>query len=533
MATIEQSTDQSNGQSTEQNIGQLEHFVTIGLALARQTDQTQLLEQILQSAQQISKAEGGTIYRCNGQQLEFATLINHRLGLHQGGTSGESPQQAPIPLLIDGKPNDSAVVAMAANQQQPIVIDDVYQSALVNQQKARDFDQQMGYRTQSMLTVPLLDHQADVTGVLQLINCLNDVGQPQPFPAEVQRQVLALASLAAMVITNKQLVRDLENLFEALSRLLAQAIDEKSPYTGGHCRRVPALTMMLAEACSATDEGPMAGFVMTPADVHELSVAGWLHDCGKIATPEYVMDKATKLHGLHDNIALVAARFEIASRDIELNSQLDAASKAQQLEQLRLDLSFLRSSNIGGEFMSWELQKRVREIAERYQISIGGVAQSVLTADEVTNMCVERGTLNNEERRIINRHIEVTIDMLESLPFPKHLRNVPEYAGGHHEKMDGTGYPRGLKKEQMSVQARIMAIADIFEALTANDRPYKKAKTLSESLRILGFMAQDQHIDVDLFRVFIDKKVYLQFAEEFLGPEQIDEVDFNTIPGWQ
>jgi len=515
------------------NIEQLEHFVSIGLALARQSDPTQLLEQILQSAQQLSGAEGGTIYRCNGDQLEFATLINHRLGLHQGGTSGQSPQQAPIALLIDGQPNQSAVVAIAANQQQLIVIDDVYQSPLVNQQKARDFDLQMGYRTQSMLAVPLLDHQADVTGVLQLVNCLDAHGQVQPFSLAAQRQVQALASLAAMVISNKQLVADLENLFAALSRLLAQAIDEKSPYTGGHCRRVPALTMMLAHACSDTTEGPLASFVMTPADVHELSVAGWLHDCGKIATPEYVMDKATKLHGLHDNIELVAARFEIAARDIELNPQLTAADKAQQLEQLRLDLGFLRASNVGGEFMSWELQKRVRDIAAHYQIQLGGVMQSVLTPDEVSNLCIERGTLNNAERRIINRHIEVTIDMLEALPFPKHLKNVPEYAGGHHEKMDGTGYPRGLKKEQMSVQARIMAIADIFEALTANDRPYKKAKTLSESLRILGFMAQSQHIDVDLFRVFIDKKVYLQFAHEFLAPEQIDDIDFNTIPGWQ
>lgn len=516
-----------------ENIEQLEHFVKVGLALARQTDTTQLLEQILQSAQQISMAEGGTIYRCNGQQLEFATLINHKLGIHQGGTSEQSPQQAPIPLLVEGKANDSAVVALAANQRQPIIIDDVYQSDLVNQQKARQFDQAMNYKTQSMLTVPLLDHQADVVGVLQLINCLDAKGEVQPFPQTIQRQVIALASLAAMVITNKQLVQELEQLFEALSRLLAKAIDEKSPYTGGHCRRVPVLTMLLADACHEMHEGPFADFNMTPADRHELTVAGWLHDCGKIATPEHVMDKATKLHGLHDNIELVAARFEIAARDIALDSQLDQASKAAQLTQLRDDLAFLRTCNIGGEFMSQELQQRVHDIAARYQISLGGQLQSVLTAAEVTNMCVARGTLNDEERRIINRHIDITIDMLESLPFPKHLKNVPEYAGGHHEKMDGTGYPRGLKKEQMSVQARIMAIADIFEALTASDRPYKKAKTLSESLRILGFMAKDQHIDADLFRVFLQQKVYLQFAEQFLSPEQIDPVDLTKIPGWQ
>ncbi len=514
-----------------ENTEQLEHFVNIGLALARQTDRTILLEQILQSAQHISGADGGTIYQLNNQQLEFATLFNRSLGLHQGGSSGQPLAIPPIPLYLHGKVNDSAVVAVAAAQKQPIVIDDVYQSPLVNQQKAREVDQQLGYRTQSMLTVPLLDHQAEVTGVLQLINCQDRQGKVQPFPPEVQRQVIALASMAAMVMTNKQLVTDLEELFGALTRLLARAIDEKSPYTGGHCRRVPAITMLLAKACSDIGDGPLADFTMTEADVHELSVAAWLHDCGKIATPEYVMDKATKLHGLHDNIALVEARFEIARRDILLDKTIDQSSREELLEQLRYDLKFLQHSNIGGEFMSWELQKRVRDIAARYQIEIAGVAQSVLTPAEVSNLCVERGTLNPEERRIINRHIDVTIEMLESLPFPKHLRHVPEYAGGHHEKMDGTGYPRGLKKEQMSVQARIMAIADIFEALTAADRPYKKAKTLSESLRILGFMAKEQHIDPDLFRVFVEQKVYLQFAEEFLGPDQIDEVDHAAIPG--
>lgn len=515
-----------------ENLDQLEHFVKIGLALARQTERTALLEQILQSAQQISHADGGTIYRLTEDNtLEFATLFNMSLGLHQGGTSGQSPNQAPIPLYNQNQPNTNAVVALAALQRQPVAIDDVYDSPLVSQEGARQFDQQFGYRTQSMLTVPLLDHQGDVTGVLQLVNCKNASGEVQPFSATIQRLVIALSSLAAMVMSNKQLVQDLEELFGALSRLLAKAIDEKSPYTGGHCKRVPAITMLLAQACAETTEGPLADFQLTDADVHELSVAAWLHDCGKIATPEYIMDKATKLHGLHDNIALVEARFEIARRDILLDQTLDQASREDMLEQLRFDLKFLQHTNIGGEFMSWELQKRVRDIASRYHIVISGVEQSVLTPAEVSNLCIERGTLNPDERRVINRHIDITIEMLESLPFPKHLRNVPEYAGGHHEKMDGTGYPRGLKKEQMSVQARIMAIADIFEALTASDRPYKKAKTLSESLRILGFMAKEQHIDADLFRVFVEKKVYLQFAQQFLSVDQIDEVDHSNLPG--
>ncbi len=310
------------------NLEQLEHFVNIGLALARQTDRTVLLEQILQSAQHISQADGGTIYRLTSDNhLEFATLFNRSLGLHQGGTSGLQPAQHSIPLYKDGQPNDSAVVAVAALQKQPIIIDDVYFSPLVNQERARQFDQQHGYRTQSMLTVPLLDHQGDVTGVLQLVNCLDSSGKVQPFSAQTQRLVIALSSMAAMVLTNKQLVHDLEELFGALSRLLAKAIDEKSPYTGGHCKRVPAITMLLAQACSETTEGPLADFSMNEADVHELSVAAWLHDCGKIATPEYIMDKATKLHGLHDNIALVEARFEIARRDILLDHSLDPTSR--------------------------------------------------------------------------------------------------------------------------------------------------------------------------------------------------------------
>lgn len=515
---------------TLRNLEQLEHFVDIGLALARHTEQAALLEQILQSAQQISGADGGTIYRMTDDgYLQFATLINTSLGLHQGGTSNVQPTFTDIPLMVDGHENTGAVVAIAASRKEPLVIDDVYQSHLVNQQRARDFDSQMNYRTQSMLTVPLLDHQGEVTGVLQLVNCLDPQGQVQVFSAQIQRRVLALSSMAAMVMTNRQLVLDLEELFAALTRLLATAIDEKSPYTAGHCKRVPAITMLLAKACNDVSEGPLAAFKMTQADVHELSVAAWLHDCGKIATPEYVMDKATKLHGLHDGIALVEAKFEIARRDIALDPSIDRQFREDMLQQLQLDLEFLQRANIGGEYMSADLQQRVHQIASTYQVEIRGIRQPILTANEVSNLCIERGTLNAEERRIINRHINVTIDMLESLPFPKHLKNVPEYAGGHHEKMDGSGYPRGLRQEQMSVQARIMAIADIFEALTAADRPYKKAKTLSESLKIMSFMARDQHIDKELFRVFVEQDVYRVFAKQFLHEEQMDEVDHSVI----
>ncbi len=508
------------------SVGELEHFVELGLGLAREQNKSVLLERILQSAMQLASADGGTIYEVTDEgSLRFSTLINKSLQLHQGGSSGVVSGFQDIPLFVNGAPNRQAVVSICALEQRILHIEDVYQSPLVNQQKAQEFDFKMGYHTKSLLTVPLLDHEAQVTGVLQLVNSLSSSGSIQAFSDTSQRYVQSLASFAAMVMTNRQLISDLQQLFEAVTKLMAKAIDEKSPYTGGHCKRVPAITMLLAEACADIDQGPLADFKMSDADVYELSVAAWMHDCGKIATPEYIMDKATKLHGLFDNIELVAARFEIVRRDIQFDQRLSEQARQEALSQLDFDLRFLQHTNFGGEYMSWELQKRVREIAANYHFAMNGRMHSVLNEQEVINLCVERGTLNSAERTIVNRHIDITIEMLESLPFPKHLKNVPEFAGGHHEKMDGTGYPRKLRREQMSVQARIMAIADIFEALTANDRPYKKAKTLSESLRIMALMARDQHVDADLFRVFVEQGVYLKFAQQFLAAEQIDDVD--------
>jgi len=288
---------------------------------------------------------------------------------------------------------------------------------------------------------------------------------------------------------------------------------------------------------------------MTEKDRYELKIAGLLHDCGKVTTPVHVVDKATKLQTIFDRIALIDTRFEILKRDAEvaaLKSKLAAATnhggeweKADRalkarLRQIDEDRQFLRFCNFGSEAMREEDRQRVRDISATYKWrDVEGKETEFLSADEVDNLTIRSGTLTQEERQIINHHIEVTIKMLESLPWPKHLKSVAEYAGGHHERMDGKGYPRGLTRSQMSVQARVMGIADIFEALTAKDRPYKKGKTLTESLRILGRFKLNGHIDPDLFDVFISKKVYLRYAEQFLDPDQIDEVDEASLPGYQ
>jgi hypothetical protein len=319
------------------------------------------------------------------------------------------------------------------------------------------------------------------------------------------------------------------------------AIDEKSPYTGGHCERVPALTMMLAEAADATTTGPLADFHMTERDRYELQMAGLLHDCGKITTPVHVVDKATKLQTIYDRIGLIDTRFEVLKRDAELAAlraqlalrpMVDAEAESialsglqREMQSIDADRAFLRRCNQGSEAMQEMDQLRVRVIgAQRHWRNVDGVHTAFLTAEEMENLTIRSGTLTQAERDTINYHIVATIKMLETLPWPNHLRNVPEYAGGHHERMDGKGYPRGLTREQMSVQARMMGVADIFEALTAADRPYKRGMQLSQALGIMEKMVHNGHIDPDLFQVFVRERVYQRYAEQFLDPAQIDAV---------
>ena len=526
---------------------------SIGIRLGAAEDLTSLLSTILEESIRLTNCDGGSLYLLKDDHLEFEIVKNHSLNINYGG-----PHDAVVPDYFKPIPMNGAihnVCVWVAQTKKTANIPDVSSNTDFDFSGTRRADKINNYKSTSFLTVAMKDHESKTVGVLQLINALDQHGTPIPFDTKRQHLVEALSGMAAVAINNHLLQQEMSLLLDSFMSLIAEAIDEKSEYTGAHCRRVPWIVMVLAEKVHATKQGPFSGVKFTPEDMYELRVAAWLHDVGKIAIPEYVVDKATKLETIYDRINEVNVRGDLLranKREENLQRQLaiykntsmtdeEKAQKASESEeQLQKEIKeideamkFLRESNIGGEFMNEERQNRVKEIGswglQRSNPDGVIVLKNFLTGDFIRNLCISRGTLTPEERAVIQNHMQITINMLEKLPFPRHLRRVPEFAGGHHETMIGTGYPRGLRKEDMSVQARMMAIADIFEALTAADRPYKPAKKLSVALNILGGFKKRNHIDPDLFNVFIQEEVYMEYAKEFMAAHLIDDVNKDAL----
>jgi HD-GYP domain-containing protein (c-di-GMP phosphodiesterase class II) len=571
----------------------VQNFVETSKALSAEADFERLLERILEHVRSACRADGGGIALVSddGQQFAFALIVNSRTALHRGGTSGIPISVAPV-VLTDTATALPSPAEVAIRAGRTLIVDDIaaasgYDWAPLQQRYASP-----GYGCQSFLVMPLRNRKNEIIGVLELVNARREDGDDLTgFRPEVVSYAEALSSQAAIALDNRRLLKAQKDLLDAFIQLIAGAIDAKSPYTSGHCQRVPELARMLARAAHDSEAPAFREFHLSDEEWYELHIASWLHDCGKVTTPEYVVDKATKLECLYNRIHEVRMRFEVLWRDAQIEQyqarvagQIDQDTMQRHLDarlaQLREDFAFIAECNVGGEFMADDRIARLQALGSqswtRYFDDRIGLsheeqlrksktvaatlpAAETLLADktehiierdsgrspfgdnaygfdmdvpvhafnhgELHNLAIRRGTLTDEERFKINEHITQTIILLGKLPFPRELRRVPRWAGTHHEKLDGSGYPRRLHAEQLSIPDRIMAIADIFEALTASDRPYKKAKTLSETIRIMSFMRNDNHICPDLFALFLSSGTYLEYARAYLAPEQIDAVD--------
>ncbi len=556
----------------------ISQFLSLINSLAAEKNFDTLLKRITQETMQVSQADGVLTYLVDEEQkfLEPCLLYESK----RGDCSVDE-----VPRIALAEHNE---IADFLDNREPSLIrlDGDYRGVLQPVLKQLDAD------VLNLVALPLHNRQNQAIGSL----CLLFRGSAEHVDEDEHEQqiafIQALSGFAAVTLESRQLLMMQEALLNAFIKLIAGAIDAKSPYTGGHCQRVPALTRMLAEAACESDDPPFREFKLNDDQWDALEIASWLHDCGKVTTPEYVVDKATKLETIYDRIHEIRMRFEVLKRDADVRywQQLAAGGDSATFKRARddawrrldADFAFVAECNEGGEFMAAEKIERLQQIAERRwtrtlddRIGISWEekqrkertpssplpAEERLLADklehlidrtdsermpadnpwgfkldvpehkynrgEIYNLAVSRGTLTAEERFKINDHMVQTIVMLEKLPYPKHLRDVPMIAGCHHETMKGTGYPKRLTREQMPLPARMMAIADIFEALTAADRPYKKAKTLSEAVRILSFMNRDEHIDGDLFELFLRSGTWLRYGRSFLRPEQIDEVDIG------
>lgn len=558
----------------------IQRFTEISVALAAEQNLDRLLERIVSETMSIAHADAGILYLLDDDRKLARPQLVKWIDQPEQAQSSTAPQTLDIHLPEHADNPLCQTLLSGVRQVRNMDADVMHKAAWLG-----DTATHLPAQGHILATIPLKNRREETIGAILWIGPIKDTGTQSHLFAFLE----ALSGAAAISIENKQLIKAQVDLLEAMIQVIAGAIDAKSPYTGGHCQRVPELTKMLAQAACDTHEGPFRDFNLNEDQWQEVHVASWLHDCGKMTTPEFVVDKATKLETIYDRLHEIRMRFEVIKRDRQIaalqaiaNGAEPAAVQtelAQQLAQLDDDFAFIASCNEGSERMAPEKMQRVQQIAgytwlrtlddrlgiaweerdrksrqpaptlpvreallsDRIDHRIERREQDRLAPDniwdfkvqtpellynrgEIYNLCIERGTLTPEERYKINEHIIQTIIMLNRLPFPRHLANVPEIAGGHHEKMSGDGYPKRLKRHEMSPVARMMAVADIFEALTAADRPYKKGKKLSEAIAIMVRMKNEDHIDPDVFDLFMNSGIYLQYAQKYMEAELIDGV---------
>ena len=517
----------------------LQSLLDIAQALSSETNLNRLLEMIVEQGIEFSEADGGTLYRLSSdkRELEFTVIQNRSLNIKMGGTA-EPISWPNVPLYLENEvPNVRMVAALCALSKEVIVINDIYNEPHFNFDGTKKFDESTGYHSSSMLVVPMLNQEQELIGVLQLINRQNASGNPVPFRLNDQKNAQALASQAAISLTNTLLICELEKLFESITSTIVKAFDEKCSFTGGHVRFVADISQIIAKGIDE-DEAFYPEVNYTDQDIHGIKMAALLHDVGKISTPEFIMQKATKLEKTFDRIDSIKERIEIIKRDAKiayLEAQCSGIPEAQ-VSQLReaydetvnqLDAFFnvVENTNKGLTYLT-DAQLETIETASHFNYKCNDKWVPLLSEDEKLNLSIRTGTLNQAERAKIMDHARASLEILQTLPFPKKYQHIVDIAANHHEKLDGSGYPRGLTAEQLTLEDRILILADLYEALSSKDRPYKDPKPLSEITRILSFMANDGHIDKKLLRFFFESGTYKHFNVN-LQPSQLDELQLN------
>ncbi len=554
----------------------LELVTRSGVIFTRERNISNILETTLNTARNLTYSDGGTIYileevfannpidpgELQSRNLKFVALQNDTMGTYLKGDDIDI--MPAVPLEIEGKPNLNNVSSYCANTGELLNFEDVYDAEGFDFTGTSSYDKANNYRSKSMLVIPLEDHENNIVGVLQLINRRLPDGSIGGFTGEDIELVQSVSFPAAASITQQRLIDEQSRLFNSFVTVLAQGLGEKSPHTYNHIRRVAALGEAISSSLSNWNEGIYADISYDEDEMAEIRLAGWMHDIGKITTPEHIVSKKAKLQFVMDRFEMIVERFSSKMKDYKIASlekQL-AASQAgaseeeiaafarecdEQTEHLAVQLESLFEANQGSENMPPDQIELIEALSTQtldalYKTEVVSdhglpllktfVAENhqapLIDEWEKKNLLIKRGTLNEDERKQIKQHADRSWRWLMELPFPRRQKRLPLYAGAHHEHLDGSGYPNGIEGKDMPMQARILAIADIYEALVANDRPYKKPMRLSEAMNILGDKVKSGNLDGELMRIFLLSGDYLTYAKEYLDPEQIDEVDISA-----
>lgn len=522
MSNKKKKTDNISNRGTRDKVSeQLANLVSIGIALSAEKNHDRLMEMIITEARRITNSDAGTLYLMDNGHLRMKIIHNRSMNIYKGGR-GEEIDLPAVPL------NPAYVSAYVAINGKTVNFDDVYEMDDFDFSGTRKYDSMTGYRTASMLVIPLKDHLNEVIGVLQLINAMDEKNvKVIPFDPDYQAVVEALASLAAIALTNMNLIREVENLFESFARVIVTAIDEQTPYNATHTRKVSRLACIIAAKLNGIKDGPFGDEFFDEDRMKALAMAGWLHDIGKIATPLEVMNKATRLDV---RLPLVLQRIDYAiekERRLSLEKQLELLrggedKKAcqeekdlqERLDRLQKTRELVVKADDAGTFVDDDLREQLKEACSLKYPDKDGNYHSLLSSTELECLSTPRGTLTAQERKIIEDHVVITEKMLANVPFSRKLADVPVFACMHHESLDGKGYPRGVKEDGIPLEARILAVADIFDALTASDRPYRKKIPEERAAGIIKQMAEEGKLDADLAGILADNRLWEQMEED-------------------